>query len=61
MTPMAAECGHDKCSAYIIGYLETTSIGMNMTKQIVSTHIYIFIKIVDKDVNLGYQECRRST
>ena len=61
MTPMAAECSYDKCSTYIIGYLETSSIGMNMLKQIVLTLIYVFIKIVDKDVNPGYEECRRST
>ena len=24
MTPMAAECAHDKCSSYFIGYFETT-------------------------------------
>ena len=34
MTPMATEYGY-KCSSYRIGYLETTSIGMNMTKQLV--------------------------
>ena len=41
MTPMAAECG----SSYSIVYLETTSIGMNMTKQLaLSQMMYIFIK-----------------
>ena len=43
MTPMAAECGYN-CPSYRIGYLETTSIGMNMTKQLVLTQIYIFHK-----------------
>ena len=43
MMPMAAECGYN-CSSYRIGYLETTSIGMNMTKQLVLIQIYIFIK-----------------
>ena len=35
MTPMAAKCGYTKCSSYLIGYLEATSIGMNITKQVV--------------------------
>ena len=39
MTPMAAECGYNKGSSYLIGYLETTTNGMNTTKQIVLTLI----------------------
>ena len=35
MTPMAAKCGYNKGSSYFIGYLETTSSGMNITKQII--------------------------
>ena len=41
-TPMPAECGY-KCSSYHINNLKTTSIGMNMTKQLVLTQIYIFV------------------
>ena len=29
-TLMAAKCGCNKCSSYLIGYFETTSIGMNI-------------------------------
>ena len=40
---MAAECGYS-CASYHTGYLETTSIGINMTEQLVLPQIYIFIK-----------------
>ena len=43
MTPVAAECGY-KSSSYHIGYSEATSIGINMTKQLVLSQIYVFIK-----------------
>ena len=43
MTLMAAEYGY-KCSSYNIGYLETTNIGLNMTKQLLLIQLYIFIK-----------------
>ena len=46
MTPMAAECAHNKCSSYFIGYFETTNIGMTITKQIVLILTCIFIKEV---------------
>ena len=39
MTPMAAESSYNKVSSYLIGYLETTTDGMNTTKQIVLTLI----------------------
>ena len=45
MTPMAAECGYDKCSFYRIRYLETTSVGMNIIQQIVLNLIYIYFGI----------------
>ena len=44
MTPVAAEYSYNKCSSHLIGYSEATSIWMIMTKQIVLTLIYIFIK-----------------
>ena len=40
MAPMAAVCGYDNVHL-TIGYLETTSIGIQMKKQIVLTWIYI--------------------
>ena len=40
-TPIAVECGYDKGSSDLIGYLETTTNGMSTTKQIVLTLIYI--------------------
>ena len=43
MAQIAAVCGYDRCSSYLTGYLETTSIGMNMTKGIVLTWMYIFM------------------
>ena len=45
MTPMTAECGYN-CASYRIGFLETNSIGMNMTKQLVLPQIYIFIFLI---------------
>ena len=44
MTPLAAKWGYGKCSSYLTGYLETTSIGMNIEKQIILTVISSFKK-----------------
>ena len=45
MTLMAAECGYN-CSSYRIGYLETTSIGMNDKATCFNSNISFYKEIM---------------